>query len=194
MINLIEWIDRIVQFPKRFYLQNNNDGTVTLLDASGTVAEAGTPVTAGHLNAMRSAILQAAPVSAVMHFASATAPDGWLLCDGSAVSRATYADLFAAIGILYGAGNGSTTFNLPDLRGEFIRGADEGRGIDPGREVGSMQDGTRFSTDATGSRYLSGGDSGAATSASSGGSSWSETRSTIYVRPRNVALLPCIKY
>jgi microcystin-dependent protein len=53
----------------------------------------------------------------VMAFAGTTAPSGWLKCDGSAISRATYAKLFAAIGGLYGTGDGSTTFNLPDLNG-----------------------------------------------------------------------------
>ena len=53
----------------------------------------------------------------IQMFAGSTAPTGWLLCDGSAVSRTTYADLYAVIGTTYGSGNGSTTFNLPDLRG-----------------------------------------------------------------------------
>ena len=56
-------------------------------------------------------------------YGAATAPTGWLLCDGSAVSRTTYADLFAVIGTRFGAGNGSTTFNLPDLRDRFVVGA-----------------------------------------------------------------------
>ena len=56
-------------------------------------------------------------------------PDGWLLCDGSAVSRATYAALFAAIGILHGAGDGATTFNLPDSRGRATIGAGQGAGL-----------------------------------------------------------------
>jgi microcystin-dependent protein len=51
---------------------------------------------------------------------------GWLKCNGAAVSRSTYAVLFAAIGTLYGAGDGTTTFNLPDYRGEFLRGLDDG--------------------------------------------------------------------
>jgi microcystin-dependent protein len=55
-------------------------------------------------------------------FAGSSAPDGWLACDGSAVSRSTYADLFAAIGTTWGVGDGSTTFNVPDLRGAFVRG------------------------------------------------------------------------
>ena len=52
----------------------------------------------------------------VMPFAGSTAPKGWLICDGSAVSRTTYSNLYSAIGITYGSGDGSTTFNLPDLR------------------------------------------------------------------------------
>lgn len=79
------------------------------------------------------------PAGMVQYFATATAPAGWLVMDGSAVSRTTYARLFAAIGTMYGAGNGSTTFNLPEARGEFIRNADVGRGVDPGRAVGSTQ-------------------------------------------------------
>lgn len=62
------------------------------------------------------------PAGMVLHFANATAPTGWLICDGSAVSRTTYADLYAAISTIYGVGDGSTTFNVPDLRGQFIRG------------------------------------------------------------------------
>lgn len=71
--------------------------------------------------------------------AFATAPQGYLSCDGSAVSRTTYATLFAAIGTTYGSGDGTTTFNVPDLRGEFLRGWDNGRGVDSGRSLGSTQ-------------------------------------------------------
>ncbi len=71
------------------------------------------------------------PTGAIFSFPIATAPAGYLVCDGSAVSRATYADLFALIGVTYGNGNGSTTFNLPDYRGKFLRGFDDGAGIDP---------------------------------------------------------------
>jgi hypothetical protein len=60
------------------------------------------------------------PAGSVQTFAGNTAPLGYLVCDGAAVSRTVYANLFAAIGTLYGAGNGSTTFNLPDLRGRTI--------------------------------------------------------------------------
>jgi len=63
------------------------------------------------------------PPGAIMPFAMNYAPSGWLAADGAAVSRTTYATLFAAIGTYYGVGNGSTTFNLPDLRGYFVRGS-----------------------------------------------------------------------
>ncbi|OUS00763.1 hypothetical protein A9Q86_08375 [Flavobacteriales bacterium 33_180_T64] len=71
------------------------------------------------------------PTAAIFAFPTAIAPTGYLICDGSAVSRTTYADLFAVIGVIYGNGNGSTTFNLPDYRGEFLRGFDNGAGNDP---------------------------------------------------------------
>lgn len=61
---------------------------------------------------------------AVLPFAGANAPTGWLMCDGSAVSRTTFAELFASIGTTYGTGDGSTTFNLPDLRGRVAAGKD----------------------------------------------------------------------
>lgn len=80
-----------------------------------------------------------APPGAVIHFARSTAPSGWLEANGAAVSRSQYAALFTAIGTTYGAGNGSSTFNLPDLRGMFHRSWDAGRGIDPGRGFGSSQ-------------------------------------------------------
>lgn len=79
------------------------------------------------------------PSGAVMTFAMNTAPTGWLKANGAAVSRTTYAALFSAIGTTFGVGNGSTTFNLPDLRGEFMRGWDDGRGVDSGRAFGSAQ-------------------------------------------------------
>jgi microcystin-dependent protein len=63
------------------------------------------------------------PAGVVLPFAGAAAPDGWLLCDGSAISRTTYARLFATIGTSFGVGDGSTTFNLPNTQGVFIRGA-----------------------------------------------------------------------
>ena len=63
------------------------------------------------------------PVGSVTAFAGSTTPQGWLLCDGSAVSRTDYADLYAVIGDTYGAGDGSTTFNLPNLVDKFVEGS-----------------------------------------------------------------------
>jgi len=79
------------------------------------------------------------PPGALMAFPMTSAPTGYLKCNGAAVSRSTYAALFAEIGTVWGAGDGSTTFNLPDYRGEFIRGLDDGRGVDPFRSLGSHQ-------------------------------------------------------
>jgi microcystin-dependent protein len=64
----------------------------------------------------------AIPTGTLTAFAGATAPSGWLVCDGSAISRSTYSDLFTVVGTTYGAGDGSTTFNLPDLRGRVVVG------------------------------------------------------------------------
>lgn len=64
------------------------------------------------------------PIGAISEYAGATAPTNWLICDGSAISRTTYADLFNVIGTRYGTGDGSTTFNLPDLRGRVPVGKD----------------------------------------------------------------------
>ena len=63
------------------------------------------------------------PAGVMLPYAGATAPDGWLLCDGTAINRTTYARLFAAISGTYGVGDGSTTFNLPNTQGVFLRGA-----------------------------------------------------------------------
>lgn len=69
-------------------------------------------------------------------------PAGWIVRDGRALSRVAYAALFTVLGTRYGAGDGATTFNIPDDRGEFERCADMGRGVDAGRTIGSLQRGT----------------------------------------------------
>lgn len=73
------------------------------------------------------------PTGAVLPYINSTAPTGWLVCDGTAVSRTTYAALFALIGTAYGQGDNSTTFNVPDMRGKFARGWDNSAGNDPDR-------------------------------------------------------------
>lgn len=78
-------------------------------------------------------------VGSVMAFARNTAPNGWLKCNGATISRTAYASLFSAIGTTFGSGDGSTTFTLPDLRGEFLRGWDDGRQVDASRNFGTLQ-------------------------------------------------------
>ena len=80
-----------------------------------------------NFNALKTAI--ASTVGTISAYGGNTAPTGWLLCDGTAVSQTTYADLFAVIGCNFGCSGGN--FNLPDLRGRFLRGRDGGSGRDP---------------------------------------------------------------
>ena len=89
------------------------------------------------------------PSGAIVQWPAVFPPNGWLECNGAAISRTTYAALFAVLGTTFGAGDGSTTFNLPDLRGEFVRGWDHGRGADVGRELGTAQ-GDEFRTHSHG--------------------------------------------
>ena len=161
------------------------------------------------------------PPGTVMHTAASTAPSGYLKANGAAISRTTYSALFAAIGTTYGVGDGSTTFKLPDLRGEFIRGFDDGRGVDSERTFGSAQAGTRFpslyvyaGTSSTGtlvSHPISSNDAypneniaqnmDSKVTGTSGAymqtnltPSGSSSLIAFTARPRNVALLACIKY
>lgn len=117
-----------------------------------------------------------------------TPPTGFLECDGSAISRTTYANLFAIVGTVWGTGDGSTTFNLPESRAEFLRGWDHGRGIDSGRAFGSWQDYDIKYAAAdilvrTGSSILAAG-----TAYPRGTYNGTETR------PRNIAVMFVIKY
>ncbi|WP_021168779.1 Phage Tail Collar Domain protein [Sporomusa ovata DSM 2662] len=153
------------------------------------------------------------PVGSIIYRANTIVPSGFLKCDGSAISRTTYAALYSEIGTVFGIGNGSTTFNLPDLRGEFIRGWDNGRGVDSGRVFGSNQGDTlklhghpmfvhtyqetTFQSYTTGSIPLGSGGTvysaytgtpNATTGQQIGGSGGTETR------PRNIALTALIKY
>ena len=73
------------------------------------------------------------PVGMIVDYAGASAPSRWLLCYGQAISRTTYADLFAILGTTYGTGDGSTTFNLPDLRGRVVAGQDDMGGVSADR-------------------------------------------------------------
>jgi microcystin-dependent protein len=91
-----------------------SSGTATALTLGGGLSIAGGVLMGGGL-----------PSGMVMPYAGSLLPDGWLWCAGQAVSRSTYAALFTAIGVLHGAGDGSTTFGLPDLRGRTVFGKDD---------------------------------------------------------------------
>lgn len=106
----------------------NTNRTFTLPDEDGEVLTTASPV----LSSL------GAP-GQVAFFASTTAPAGWLKANGALVSRTSYADLFAIIGTTFGAGDGATTFALPDIRGYALRAWDDGRGVDSGRVFGSTQ-------------------------------------------------------
>jgi microcystin-dependent protein len=137
-----------------------------------------------------------------------------LKANGAVVSRSVYAALFSAIGTTFGAGDGSTTFGLPDLRGEFIRGWDDGRGVDSGRVFGSSQldqfqnhghrNYSAGNTPTSGGAFNRSGNTAPGTGLfndvsvglaiagplSPGG----VPRAGLETRPRNLALLACIKF
>jgi microcystin-dependent protein len=96
---------------------------------AGSALQASNAIQATSLSTSSPQFNSFCPVGSVIAFAGATAPPGWLLCDGSgATSRTTYSNLFAVIGTTYGTGNGSTTFHVPDMRGRTGIGAGQGLG------------------------------------------------------------------
>jgi len=160
-------------------------------------------------------------VGMVAAFDMASAPPGWLKRNGANVSRTAYAKLFAVIGTRYGAGDGSTTFNVGDSRGLFTRGLDDGRGVDPNRDLGSIQAPANLHhthggvADSAGghAHYSAAGSGGSVTvnygseinvaptgNTTTGAAGVHQHTLTIYgdgdteSRPINEALLVCIKY
>lgn len=139
---------------------------------------------------------QSLPIGSVLSYTSSTVPSGFLECDGSAISRTTYASLFAIVGTTWGIGDGSTTFNIPDLRGEFVRGWDNGRGVDSGRAFASSQaddfashrHGIQQGAGTTGSLGLLSNDSLGFRPEACDFEGGDETR------PKNIAMMYIIKY
>lgn len=196
---------------------NNTDNFVTNPEVIGTswVLDI---VTQGYvqeqLEPVKAAIVARLPAGFVAAWPGNTPPDGWLVCNGSAVSRTTYADLFAAIGTTFGAGDGSTTFKLPDYQGDFLRGYLSGTSSAIGTrqaeglpnisgyisyllmgEDGQKSDGALSATLQVGNRLTNAGI----------GSAWKQLNfsaknsNAIYganshVTPRNNAVKWCIKY
>lgn len=185
--NLVIVIDGVTQIRDTWSLSGT---TVTFTTAPplntkiqftyGNAINIGTPAddTVSSLKITEAAKNELSPLGSVVAFAGQTAPSKWAICDGSAVSRTTFSDLFSVIGTFYGVGDGSTTFNLPDLRGEFIRGMDNGRGVDSGRVIATPQ------ADATAVNGLQMGNAGSA----SGSFSFTDNDSTqMRVRVRNTS-------
>jgi hypothetical protein len=153
------------------------------------------------------------PVGSVIYFANSSVPTGYLKCNGASLTTSVYPDLFAAIGYTYG-GSGAS-FSVPELRGEFIRSLDDGRGAyDSGRSIGSFQDHdwkTLWITEV-GSGWNGGYSHGPTNSGKGiyGVNGWTGAQFTGMwnntsaaqgylwggedVHPRNRALLACIKY
>jgi phage-related tail fiber protein len=164
------------------------------------------------INALQDAVnsTRPVPVGAVFYMAKSTVPYGYLEANGQTVSRTTYAALWQYLGSP-NTGDGAATFNLPDYRGEFIRGWDHGRGVDTNREIGSIQysqnqehnhgiPGDDQLTFANGYGGWSASNRGnfpydARSSYGGGGAIWNTTtEGGNESRPRNVALMPIIKW
>lgn len=177
--------------------------SVSSTSATDTISDTLTEVS-GDVDDVESAVADIettidALTGCVAAFAMNSPPTGWLKCNGAAVSRTTYAALFAAIGTTFGSGNGSTTFNLPDLRGEFVRGWADNRAVDTGRAFGSTQ-GDVFKAHTHTARLRSSGSSTGSALAGNDNSldtahdfTTGSTGDATETRPRNVALLYCIK-
>jgi microcystin-dependent protein len=206
------------------YFSNKNGVPITLTPSSGLIDGNSSFIISSNCqgfvyfdgtNFFTFGLISGFPVGFIYWHTSSTPPSGFLKANGAAISRTSYANLFSVCGTTYGAGNGTTTFNLPDLRGEFIRGLDDGRGVDSGRTLGSFQansiqshthsviDGGHSHPNAGGSgavgsgsfyagqsnnTFVMSGNANTLTGISIGSTGGIETR------PRNIALLACIKY
>lgn len=213
--------DRVPMYPGRVRLTPvpGQDGLYDMVRADRPTQE-GTPLnkatllsdeTAAMLGLSKTAtpndafslMSERAPVGTILWYAAQMAPAGYLICDGAAVSRTDYAALFTIIGTAFGAGDGSTTFALPDLRAAFIRGAGSQNGYSA--TFGQKQDASYLSTASAkpqSTTYnssittIQNGDSKRITvamlspQAHSGNFSYAQP----FIRPYNIALTPIIKY
>jgi microcystin-dependent protein len=187
-------------------LGDNADYAATIVTALALKADiasvvrhdVGQALTAQQKAQARNNIGGASPAGEVAFFAMSSPPSQWLKANGSTISRTAYAELFAAIGTVFGAGDGSTTFKIPDLRGEFIRAWDDARGVDAGRVFGSTQaDELKAHTHTVTQNYGNNGTTAARIGLSDSliGTIAPVTSSAggAETRPRNIALLACIK-
>lgn len=179
------------------------------IEAAGTASAEAAAASAAEAAATAASLLTVAdlytllennrvPIGIVLPIGTLTVPSGYLPCDGTAVSRTTYAGLFAVIGTTFGIGDGITTFNVPDIRGEFLRGLDQGRGVDTARAIGSAQADALKAHTHTYKLWSPGGagfSDGMANDGSTDSRPDAATSSTgdAETRPRNVALPYLIK-
>nr|WP_281704088.1 tail fiber protein [Aggregatibacter kilianii]DAX70478.1 MAG TPA: tail collar fiber protein [Caudoviricetes sp.] len=207
----IDSLDKIPNSKKSSAVNSESEDTVATSKAAKTAYDKGVEAKSAADTAQRTANdannnantrqLKSELVGEVAFFARQSPPSGWLKANGAVLSRTTYAELFAAIGTTFGAGDGRTTFNLPDLRGEFIRGLDDGRNIDGGRRLGTAQgDAIKTHTITVPNSGFEGSVQGTWFYAESGNGNNNQRENTITynganeTRPRNIALLACIKY
>lgn len=205
--------DRNVQYPNRYQLVKveGTDDIYDLTPAPGTIVEEGTIINKSALlkdetaelfglgndavpdDVFRKALI---PPGIIFWFAAIEAPDGFLICDGSLISRSDYDRLFSAIGTTFGSGDGSTTFALPDLRAKFIRGA--GTNSPYSANFGQTQAATGIAAGLStlvSPTLVSSSDGSMGTLKLGGDSAYSSYSFTYQaVRPFNIALTPIIKY
>jgi len=202
----------ISKFDTDGALVSNTDSNISTQKAVKTYVDNTKNYLVGLINSLQTAInnIQTVPTGSVFFVAMTSPPTGYIVCDGSSYSADTYPGLYSAIGHTFGGAG--RTFNVPDLRGEFIRGWDNGRGIDLGRVFGSLQNdamqghvhGPGSSISSFWGDYVSGTAQGRPTGS---GGSYEEhktgspitdgtngtPRTASETRPTNVALLPIIK-
>ena len=202
----------------KIHSDSMNSGAIGTAQLSATGTPSSTTYLAGS-NAWAEAA--GVPAGTVIYYAASSAPYGYVKANGATVSRAAYAALFTALGTTFGVGDGSTTFTLPDLRGEFLRCWDDAKGTDSGRNIGTSQGSgnlahshTIYSAPHTGGyQYgigqvaisrgyplnIGGGPyshvvNGDADGIMSAGTLTNSDSGTTEARPRNMALLACIKF
>jgi microcystin-dependent protein len=139
-----------------------SDGGFVVGDGTNFVVESGATARAS-IGLQNVLTFIASAVGSVADYAGATAPNGWLLCYGQAVSRETYADLFTAISTTYGEGDAETTFNVPDLRGRVVAGQDDMGGSSANRltdQSGGLDGDVLGDTGGTETHELTSGENG----------------------------------
>jgi len=187
-----------------------DSATITgALSSGGNVGTSGQVLTsAGSGSSPTWVTASSNPAGTLIYFCAITAPTGYLKADGAAISRTTYATLFGVIGTTFGVGDGTTTFNLPDVRGQFVRAWTDGSGYDAGRSFGTLQSDAMQGHlhDIGQSQQVPFGTGGVSNPAKPGNTNSAQSsgpvtdgvngtpRTASETRPVNIALLACIKY